>query len=559
LILAGSIVGSGELIATTATGAAAGFVLLWLIVIGCVIKVFTQIELGRYTLITGRTTLTALNQVAGPRISLSCGRRRAEGNWILWFWFLMFLASLGQLGGIVGGVGQAVAISLPLTDSGRAFNRALDARVQLQVETARLRLLQDGADTEARRTEVAELQAGLARLRPIVDRHQAQVEAQQASGEARARLQRLESALAPGDQSPFAAQLRRDVEHQRAELGQLDQRLAEVGPPPESRDDKYWAAIIGLATIILLVSGRYRFIEVFSMVLVGTFTLITVGNLIALQGYDEWAVKLSELFSGLSFRLPEASARQQLAGITPLDTALATFGIIGVGAAELVAYPYWCLEKGYARWAGDNDGSEAWATRARGWMRVMHFDAWGSMALYTLATVAFYLLGAAILHRTGLNPQGSEMIRTLSVMYDPVFGPTSKFIFLVGAIAVLYSTFFVANAANTRLAADSIDALGLARLTPRARLGWIRVFGVLFPTACVIVYCLLPKPVTLILLSGVMQALLLPMLGAAALVFRYRHGDPRLAPSRLWDLCLWLSFAAFLVVGVYLAYSKLLG
>ena len=38
LIIAGSIVGSGELIATTAVGAEAGFVLLWLIIIGCLIN-----------------------------------------------------------------------------------------------------------------------------------------------------------------------------------------------------------------------------------------------------------------------------------------------------------------------------------------------------------------------------------------------------------------------------------------------------------------------------------------------------------------------------------------
>ena len=40
LIIAGSIVGSGELIATTKTGAQAGISLLWLIIIGCLIKVF---------------------------------------------------------------------------------------------------------------------------------------------------------------------------------------------------------------------------------------------------------------------------------------------------------------------------------------------------------------------------------------------------------------------------------------------------------------------------------------------------------------------------------------
>ncbi|MDQ3333420.1 MAG: divalent metal cation transporter, partial [Planctomycetota bacterium] len=40
LIIAGAIVGSGELIATTKTGAQAGIALLWLIVVGCLVKVF---------------------------------------------------------------------------------------------------------------------------------------------------------------------------------------------------------------------------------------------------------------------------------------------------------------------------------------------------------------------------------------------------------------------------------------------------------------------------------------------------------------------------------------
>jgi len=72
LIVAGSIVGSGELIATTATGAQAGFWLLWLILIGCVIKVFVQIELGRYSIVTGQTTMAGLNQVPGPVIDIQC-------------------------------------------------------------------------------------------------------------------------------------------------------------------------------------------------------------------------------------------------------------------------------------------------------------------------------------------------------------------------------------------------------------------------------------------------------------------------------------------------------
>ena len=35
-----------------------------------------------------------------------------------------------------------------------------------------------------------------------------------------------------------------------------------------------------------------------------------------------------------------------------IAAAFGTFGITGVGASELYAYPYWCLEKGYARFTG---------------------------------------------------------------------------------------------------------------------------------------------------------------------------------------------------------------
>ena len=56
LIVAGAVVGSGELIATTATGAEAGFFLLWIILIGCTIKVFAQVEVARYAISTGNTS-----------------------------------------------------------------------------------------------------------------------------------------------------------------------------------------------------------------------------------------------------------------------------------------------------------------------------------------------------------------------------------------------------------------------------------------------------------------------------------------------------------------------
>jgi len=443
LIIAGSIVGSGELIATTKTGAQAGFWLLWLIIIGCVIKVFAQVEFGRHAISSGQATMTALDEVPGPRLRV---------NWVLWYWVAMFLVTLGQLGGIVGGVGSALAMSLPIDGS---FNRVLED--------------------------------------PVAN-------------------------------ACFWS------------------------------DDVTWAAIVTGVTIVLLVVGRYGLIQHFSTAMVAAFTAVTIFNLFALQTYPAWRVHASDVAQGMSFRLPPI-----VEGLTqtPLVTALATFGIIGVGANELIAYPYWCLEKGYARFAGPRDDTPEWAQRARGWMRVMRWDAGISMLVYTFATVAFYLLGAAVLHREGLDPQGNQMIRVLGEMYVPVFGLWAKWLFLFGAIAVLYSTFFVATAGHTRVAADALCVFGLAERTERDRLRWIRAFCVIFPLFAFVTYVVHRHPVALILASGVMQAIMLPILGGATLYFRYCRCDRRIAPGRLWDVLLWVSVFGLLLAGGWIALSKL--
>ncbi len=487
LIIAGSIVGSGELIGATKTGAEAGFWLLWLILAGCVIKVFAQVEFGRYTIVSGRTALEGLNEVPGPRWKV---------NWILWYWLIMFLVSIGQLGGIVGGVGQALAIVHPLTSEGAALNRFQDLQVRLEAERSLQRRLQALSREE---------------------------------GGLRAR----QSAL---------------------HIEQLQTQLAEVDPPTGCHDDVYWAALIALATSIGLISGRYGFVQTLSTFLVASFTFVTVGNLIHLQILPDWRVQLSDLAQGMSFRLPPGG---KPGGASPVATALATFGIIGVGATELIQYPYWCLEKGYAKWTGARDQSERWATRARGWMRVLQWDAWISAVIYTFATVAFYLLGAAVLGRAGLDPEGPQMVRALAEMYVPVFGSIAQGIFLFGAVAVLYSTFFVANAGHARVCADAMRLFRLSRGGEREIVFWTRLFSGLFPIGCLLVYVFQRTPVKLVLLSGVMQAIMLPMLGAAALYFRYRRSDQRLLPGRVWDVWLWLSAFGLFLAGGWLALTKI--
>lgn len=473
LILAGSIVGSGELIAATRTGAEAGFIFLGLIIFGCVVKVFTQVEIARHCVTTGETTLTALNQVPGPRAQTGKG----VVNWIVIFWIATMLCGLGQLGGIVGGVGQAMAMSVPLTAKGAEYNTKATARAKALV---------------------------------------------------------LEKQLA---------------EDESVELAKLKASFSGYDFEDKPVDDKLWALLLAGITSVMLFRGGFGFIESFCTILVGSFSLVTIANLLALQTHGDWAIRPDDLREGLGLGFLSS-------GSAKLGLALSTFGIIGVGASEIVAYPYWCLEKGYGKWIGRDDNSPSWTERARGWLRVMQWDAWGSMVVYTFCTIVFYLLGAAVLSRLGLVPEKADLVRTLSVMYAPAFGQSATYIFLFGAFAVLFSTFLVSNAGKARMFVDVTKVTGFTDLTEERRQRWVSRMGAALPLICVLVYVVWPSPAKLILFSGMMQSLLLPMLAFGALWFRRRQPNPELRPGRAWDFGLGFSFLAFVAIGLYLAVTK---
>lgn len=443
IVLAGSIVGSGELILTTSLGADWGFVFLWLILFSCVIKVFVQIELGRYAISSGQPTLTALDSLPGLRVG---------AHWLVWWWFFMLMASVFQLGAMVGLVGQALHMAFP--------------------------------------------------------------------------------GVSPG----FAAL-----------LGGAN---SAVGSAILARPEHPWSLMTAICAILLLLSGGYKRLEWVTTALVAGVTGVTVLSVAMLAGTDHpiTLANIQEGFSLAVFSLPP----------TAIAAAFATFGITGVGASELYAYPYWCLEKGYARSTGRRCDDPAWASRARGWLRVMILDAWVSMVVYTVATVAFYFLGAAMLHSQGLRPKGPQMILTLAEMYVPTFGASTKIVFMIGAWAVLFKTLYVASAGHARLSADFLSLAHFVKYDrPGLRHRWIQRFCVFFPTLALVLYLSFREPKLMVTIGGYAQAVTIPILAGCAVYLRYFRTDKRLAPGWISDACLWLAFFLISAVAVYAVVNEL--
>ena len=411
-ILSASIVGSGELIATTILGAKAGFAALWIIIISCLAKVAVQLEFGRHAIITGETAMQAFNKLPGPRLG--------KGRWTVWLIFFMTTLKIVQVGGILGGT----VIILNMLYGGFSIST--------------------------------------------------------------------------------------------------------------------WSILTAIVVAALIYNGHYNLVEKASLIMIGMFTILTLTSLFSLR-FTPFAFSLSDVLQGFRFNLSG-----EIVGI-----AIGAFGITGVASDEIIAYNYWCIEKGYASYTGPRTDTEQWRRRAQGWIGIMYLDAMVAMTIYTIVTIAFYLLGAAILHNRGDIPQGNQVIETLALIYTQTLGPGVKTIYLVGGFFVLFSSLYATLAAWTRLFSDIFGQMGWMNFFDVAKRNkMVAILAWIFPFAWASMYLFIDSPVLMVLSGGVVGAFMLFIVIFAALHFKYNETQA-FKSSALYDVAFWISVISIFGVGVY--------
>ena len=181
----------------------------------------------------------------------------------------------------------------------------------------------------------------------------------------------------------------------------------------------------------------------------------------------------------------------------------------------------------------------------------MYLDAILSMIAYTLMTGMFYLLGAAVLHRTKQVPEKSDLINVLGEMYTQSLGPWAKNLFLLGAFVVLFSTLFAALAAWSRMFSDSFSRIGLYRFEDRkARGRAIAVCAWVIPLIWGFLFLLVTLPGAMVIIGGSATTVILLIVVFATMHARYKRLDPRLRPSKIYDAILWVSAIAIVLVAI---------
>jgi manganese transport protein len=172
----------------------------------------------------------------------------------------------------------------------------------------------------------------------------------------------------------------------------------------------------------------------------------------------------------------------------------------------------------------------------------MNVDILVSLLIYTLATIAFYMLGAGILHGMGLVPAGQDMIPVLSNIYTQTLGEWSLWIFYVGAIATLYGTVFASIASNSRVFADLFRLMGaFSHDDYPTRIRYRNMFVLLLGVLPASLFLLVQSPVKMIIVGGVSQALMIPVIAVGTLYLRHRLLPSDLSPPAWITAALWLA------------------
>ncbi|EAZ83019.1 Nramp family divalent metal transporter [Algoriphagus machipongonensis] len=408
-ILSASIVGSGELIATTVLGAKGGFTTFWVIIVSCLVKVAIQLEFGKNAIISGKPLMVSFSNLKGPK------------NWAVWTTFFLTLFKIIQLGGMIGGAAIALSMLFP----------------------------------------------------------------------------------------EFSAFL--------------------------------LSFILGAITSLLIYKNYYKVVERTSMFLVVSFTIFTIASVIAVN-FSPFGFSISDIFSGLTFELPSEL----------IFVAIGAFGITGVASDEIIAYTYWCQEKGYAKFTGKNDGSPEWRNRANGWIKIMYLDAIVAMIIYTIVTAAFYLLGASILYGREAIPNGNELIATLANIYTKTMGEEVSIAYTIGAFFVLFSSVFATLAYWTRLLPDIFGQMGWINYSDRKTRGkWVAILAWSLPILWSLAFAFVKLPTLMVIFGGVVGSVLLLLVVYAGIHFRLKNAKLNLASGILSKVMFWLSVLSIGLVSIY--------
>lgn len=309
-----------------------------------------------------------------------------------------------------------------------------------------------------------------------------------------------------------------------------------------------WAVIVTVAVVALLYYQRYQSFEKIMLAFCLLLVVGVIGSLLMarptpLDLVQEWA-------------LPSSAA-----------AGLLLISMLGWGAGSgpdlIIPYSTWVLEKGRTDWRTmqphelvDTSTSIAIKRRLPPILRIGRIDLASGYIVTGIVASGFMIAGGALLAPLNLTVDDDDVIETLSRIITDSYGGWAFGIFIVGVIAAFLSTFIgVLDGSSLTLhrlvvlliTDDAVVIANRRRTIGRAAL---LIVIALAPLTLLFV---VQQPVTLVVISGVVSAVSMPILGFLTLYSLTRSGfaEHRLSRSYLATVVVaTVLYLAFMVISI---------
>lgn len=284
-----------------------------------------------------------------------------------------------------------------------------------------------------------------------------------------------------------------------------------------------WAVIHALITLLFVWIGRYQFFEKIMALLTGVMFLTVVGSAVIVLP------QLDQLALGLVPQVPSGS----------MIYALGLIGGVG-GSITIASYGYWIREK---NWIGSP------------WIPVMRIDATVAYTLTAVFTMSLLIVGAEFLFGTGIVLQDEQGLVKLAQLLGDNFGETVRWLFLLGFWSASFTSILgVFNGVpylfadlmrhfRKQISADDLNYISVRDPYYRGFLLWLT-----FPPMLLL---FLDKPVSLVILYGVLGSLFMPFLSITLLFLLNSDKIDPTYRNRWWaNTVLLISLILFAVLAI---------
>ena len=213
-------------------------------------------------------------------------------------------------------------------------------------------------------------------------------------------------------------------------------------------DGRVWGTLFAAAAILLTLVQSYGALERTQTLIVGVLLLFILLATFACR--PDWlAVLQGSLVPSLPAYQPWVGARYpDIAGRSPWLELGTYLGAIGGGTQDYFGYIGMLREKGWGllgrRPRGGPEGidiavDEANVGRARAWLRAPLADTGGSFLCVVVFTMAFMILGAALLHPGQVVPSGLQLLSVQAAFLTGLH-PKLLYVYQAGIFTAFFGT-----------------------------------------------------------------------------------------------------------------------